>query len=162
MHLRFYPLVFIDMYMYSIINNKTYTHVCLQSLCTCTFIKMFGCKLCSRHPSFLSTRLRSSSSSSVDEVHVPKKWRATKCPRDKFAGDKVPTRRNGWRQSVHETKWLATKCPRDETAGDKVYMKRNGWRRSVPATKWQATKRQRRNDGDKTTATNVVYPNLMH
>ena len=48
------------------------------------------------------------------------KWRATKCPRDKMAGDEVSPWRNGWRRSVPVTKCLVTKCTRDKMAGDEM------------------------------------------
>ena len=67
----------------------------------------------------LSTRLRSLSSKSVEEMSP---------------------RRNGGRRSVLTTMRLATKCHPDEMAGDELYLRWNGWRRSVPAAKWQATK----------------------
>ena len=85
---------------------------------------MFVCKLCSLHPSSLSTCHRSSSSLSVDKVSS---WQ------------------NGRQRSVPATKRLATKCPRYEMAGDELYPWRNCWWQSVPVTKWQATKRWRRN-----------------
>ena len=104
-------------------------HVYYELKCLCV---NYVCKLYSLHSSSLSTRLRSSSSSSIDDVSL---------------------RQNGGRQSVPATKWLATKCPCNEMAGDKLYLRRNSWRRLVPTTKWQATKRRRRNGGDKMEAT---------
>ena len=98
----------------------------------------YVCKLCCIHPSSLSTRLRSSFSSSVDKVSL---------------------RQNGGRQSVPTMKWLATKCPCDEMAGNELYPWRNGWWQIVSATKWQATKRRRQNDGDERCCTQKFKPN---
>ena len=60
-------------------------------------LKCLCVNYCSLHPLSLSTSVRSSSSSSVDEVS---------------------SRQNGGRRSVPGTKWLATNCTRDKMAGD--------------------------------------------
>ena len=91
--------------------------------------KTFVCKLCTLHPSSLSTCLRSLSSFFIDEVSPRQNGSgATMCPSYKMAGDNVSPQQNGWRWNVTETKWLPTKCF--------MSSQWNSWRQSVLATKW--------------------------
>ena len=122
--------------MYTFINdNKTYIYYLYALVFIYAFFNNNNIYICNLYALvFTYGHLRSSSSLTVNEVHVlATKRLATKCPCDEMAGNSVPA-----------TKCQATKCPHDEMPGNEVSTRQNGWRRSVHMMKWQVTKRRRR------------------